>query len=175
MHIILGVIGSIITILILINRLSEAGLDIGWLNPFSWHRRRKYRNNHDLNPVFKLDSPMDVAALYVVGAAKADGDITATQKQAIVDMFESEFHLSNSQAKELLSSSVHLIGNGQEFYDNPDRCIERTYDDFSPEQVDSVNALLNRIIEVDGNATAEQTSFVSKVAKAFPVQSQSKW
>ncbi len=80
MHIILGVLGIVVTILILLNRLSESGIDIGWLNPFSWYRRRKYRQQHDLNPIFKLESPLDIAALYLVGVAKADGDITVSQK-----------------------------------------------------------------------------------------------
>ena len=36
MHIILGVLGAVITILILLNRLAEAGIDLGGLNPFLW-------------------------------------------------------------------------------------------------------------------------------------------
>ena len=56
MHIILGVLGIIVTILILLSRLQENGIDIGWLNPFSCHRRRSYRKEHDLNPAFMSDS-----------------------------------------------------------------------------------------------------------------------
>jgi len=35
MHIILGVLGAIVTILVLLNRLADAGIDVGWLNPFA--------------------------------------------------------------------------------------------------------------------------------------------
>ncbi|KPZ73792.1 MULTISPECIES: hypothetical protein [unclassified Pseudoalteromonas] len=76
MHVVLGVLGIVVTILVLLNKLQEGGIDIGWLNPFSWHRRRKFRKHHDLNPAFKLDSPMDVAALYMVAVAKIDGEMS---------------------------------------------------------------------------------------------------
>lgn len=41
MHIVLAVLGSLVTILILLNRLKGLGIDFGWLNPFTWHRRRQ--------------------------------------------------------------------------------------------------------------------------------------
>lgn len=63
MHIILGLLGTIVTILVLINRAQDARIDIGWLNPFTWHRRRAFRNQYQANPAFCLESPMDSAAL----------------------------------------------------------------------------------------------------------------
>ena len=55
MHIILGMLGTIVTILILLNRLAEAGIDIGGLNPFLWNRRRKWKKMYQGNPVFKIE------------------------------------------------------------------------------------------------------------------------
>ncbi|MBU1311298.1 MAG: TerB family tellurite resistance protein [Gammaproteobacteria bacterium] len=176
MHIILGVLGALVTILILLNRLTEAGVDVGWLNPFSWHRRRKYRKQHDLNPMFKLDQPLDVAALYLVAAAKVDGDVTASQKTALLTIFCKEFHLSDNAAKQLLSSSVHLIGNGQEFYQNPELAAQRVYDKLTAEQVESIVVLLRQVINIDGTPSSQQTDFVSRITKAMPVfQAAKKW
>ena len=70
MHIILGLLGTIVTILILLNRLSEAGIEIGWLNPFAWNRRRKWRNKYQGNPIFQLVDPLEVAALLCTSLAK---------------------------------------------------------------------------------------------------------
>jgi hypothetical protein len=42
MHIIMGILGSIITILVLTNQLSRLGIDVGKLNPFAWHRQWFY-------------------------------------------------------------------------------------------------------------------------------------
>ena len=83
MHIILAVLGAVVTILILINRIQQSGLDLGWLNPFSWFRRRKYRVNHDLNAAFKLESPLETVSLLMLAVAKADGDISKEQKSTM--------------------------------------------------------------------------------------------
>lgn len=72
MHI-LAILGAIITILILMRRLDDAGIDIGWLNPFLWRRRRKWRNQLEANPLFSIESPRDLAALLAVAVAKRDG------------------------------------------------------------------------------------------------------
>ena len=81
MHIILGILGSLITVLILLNRLADAGIDLGGLNPYLWQRRRKWRNKYEGNPVFKIESPMDAAAILMVATAKADGDISLDEAE----------------------------------------------------------------------------------------------
>lgn len=63
MHIILALLGTIVTTLVLVNRAQDAGIDIGWLNPFTWHRRRTFRKKYQANPAFCLESPMDSGAL----------------------------------------------------------------------------------------------------------------
>ena len=175
MHIILGILGAIITILVLLNRLQQGGIDIGWLNPFSWHRRRKYRLNHDLNPAFKLDSPMDVAALYIVAVAKVDGDISKEQKSEILSIFEREFHLSPTEARNLLASSVHLIGNDNDVFEQPHKVIERCYDNISPEQSESICGLIDSVSQIEGSPSQAQEKLVNNIKKACPKPSTSKW
>lgn len=123
MHLILAFLGVVVTLLVLINRLQENGIDLGWLNPFSWRRRRKYRLEHDLNPAFKLDSPMDFAALYMVAICKVEGDLSAEQKEKLLTIFQTEFHLSNKEASTLLNSSIYLIGQNQEVFEHPEKLL----------------------------------------------------
>ena len=145
MHIILGLLGVIVTILVLLNRLQENGLDIGWLNPFSWHRRRKYRINHDLNPVFKLESPMDVAAVYMLAVAKVDGDLTQEQKTKILSLFQSEFHLNQKESEDLLGSSAHLLFQDDGVFSTPSRVMNRCYYKITSEQCESINAMVDKM------------------------------
>jgi len=58
-HIVLGLLTTIVTLLILLNRLAEAGISLGGLNPFLWHRRRKWKQQLIGNPIFHIDGPMD--------------------------------------------------------------------------------------------------------------------
>ena len=106
MHILLGALTTIVTILILLNRLAEAGIDLGGLNPYLWNRRRKWRNAYTGNPVFKIEDPKDATAILMVAAVKSDGDMTKEDKGLLLKLFENEFHLSKKDAAGLMISTV---------------------------------------------------------------------
>ena len=94
MHIILGILGAIVTILILLNRLAEAGIDLGGLNPFSARRLRKWQQKFEGNPLFALDDPVEVAAVLVVATANIAGVVTAEERTGdswnVCERFSSE-------------------------------------------------------------------------------------
>jgi len=46
MHVIIGFLGSVVTILWLLHRLAEMGIDMGGLNPWTWRRRRNFRQKY---------------------------------------------------------------------------------------------------------------------------------
>ena len=112
MHLIIAALGSIVTILWLLHRLAEMGIDLGGLNPWAWRRRRKWRNAYEANPIYAIESPMEATALLIAATAKADGDMSLDEKKAILAMFENDFHLSDRDAAALLTSSTHLLGTG---------------------------------------------------------------
>lgn len=175
MHIILGVLGTLVTILVLLNRLQDAGIDIGWLNPFSWARRRAFRLQYNQSPAYTLSSPMDVAALLMFAVAKADGDITREQKEGLLALFESEFHLTANKAQELLGASAHLYGNGEDVKSNPKAVVARSLDAFTAEQVESVVGLLNKVSQLDGTPSNSQRKLVDSFTAVLPKSSASKW
>lgn len=147
MHIILGFLGFVVTIVILLKRLADAGIDLGGLNPFAWNRRRNWRNQYEGNPVFKVDSPMQATAILMLAAAKSDGDLTAESKQHILSLFESDFKLSSKDAAGLLTSSSHLLGDGLAVRNQVNAFLEPSKEKFSEEQKSSAVSLLNKVIE----------------------------
>ncbi|WP_412970835.1 TerB family tellurite resistance protein [Glaciecola sp. MF2-115] len=168
MHIILGILGTAVTILILISRLKEGGIDISWLNPFSWARRRRFRKEYLMHPAYTLESPMDVAALFMVAVAKSDGDITKGQKEKILSLFASEFKLNDAQASELFGASVHIFGRGDDVLDNPSRVLSRTMDSFSAQQVSSVLSMLEEVANAEGDPSESQKRLINKINLAMP-------
>ncbi|MDT0595069.1 TerB family tellurite resistance protein [Glaciecola petra] len=168
MHIILGLLGVIVTILVLLNRLNQGGIDIGWLNPFSWARRRKFRKEYELHPAFTLESPLDVAALFMVAVAKINGDMSKEQRSVILSLFQSELKLDEKKAVELLSASVHIFGRGDDVLGNPSGVLIRTMDKFSQEQIDSVMFMLNKVATAEGEVSLPQQDLIKRIKKAFP-------
>ncbi|GAA0368573.1 hypothetical protein GCM10009092_36060 [Bowmanella denitrificans] len=175
MHLVLAILGVVVTILVLLNRLQQGGIDLGWLNPFSWHRRRKFRQEYTLSAAYTLDNPMDVAALFIVGVAKLNGDMSKEQKQRILSLFQSEFHLSEQASVELLSASVHLYGRGDEVLNYPDKVLHRSKSAFSTEQIQSVVFMMNEVAKVEGQPNEAQHKLIEGFEQCFPKLVKASW
>ena len=177
MHIILGILGSIITILVLVNQLSRAGIDIGKLNPFAWRRRNKWQKLYHADPAFSLDRPMEAVAGLLYVMAKCSGEITREQKECILDLFQIEFHLSEDKARELLSSSSFLLKDEDKIIENLKDFLKPSLEKFDHEKKASTLDLLQKVADCEGNRTSKQEEFMTKVAPFFQEASepQRKW
>jgi len=164
MHIILGILGTIVTILWLLHRLGEMGITLGGLNPFLWSRRRKWTKHHDANPIYKIDSPLDVTALLITATAKADGDMSSDEKHKILSMFEDEFHLSKKDAAALLISSSHLLSKGDEVRDNLKGVLAPSLGDFTAVQAASVIDMLHQISQVGTSPSVLQRTLIENIS-----------
>lgn len=167
MHIILGLLGTIVTILVLINRLSDAGIDIGWLNPFSWRRRRAWRKKYEGNPVFSLTDPLEVAGLLATSTAKIDGDLSKEEKAILLQLFQGEFNRSEEQASDLLMSSIYLFGDGDEVLAKPDKVMKNALENFTREQARSVMILLQAVADIDERNRPRKLSYLKVIESTF--------
>ena len=167
MHIILGTLGLIVTILILFKRLSDAGIDVGWLNPFTWRRRREWRKKYEGNPAFSLDGPLEVAAMLATCVAKIDGEMSSEEKQALLTLFQSEFGKSEKDASDLLMSSIYIFGDGQEAIAKPEKIMKRSLEKFSEDQARSVMSMLESIRQIEESNAGAKGKFIGKVKTEF--------
>lgn len=167
MHIVLAILGAVVTILILLNRLAEAGIDLGGLNPFLWQRRRNWRSNFEGNPIYRIDSPMEATALLMAATAKVDGDMSADQKRKILALFVDEFKLSRRDAAGLLISSTYLLGNGEELKNNLEKVLARSFDKFTEEQARSAVKFLQQVAAADGSVSELQREFIDRASACF--------
>jgi len=167
MHIILGILGAIVTILVLIRRLSDAGIDITWLNPFAWKRRRDWRKKYEGTAVFSLEKPLDVAAMLAVALAKIDGAISKEEKSTLLALFQSEFGKTEKEASDLLMSSIYIFGDGEEALKKPGKVIQRSLEQFTEEQAESVMTLLDTVRKIDPANASQKEKFVNDVDAVF--------
>lgn len=169
MHIILGTLAAIVTILVLLSRLADAGIYLGGLNPFLWKRRRAWRQKLQGNPIYTLQDPKDIAGLLVVGLAKIGGDISAEEKQAVLREFDTTLMLGRRGATELLGSSAFLLGDTREFQEHLDRILDNAREKLSPAQAESVLAIMSRIAAVAGTPSEQQARLLESArAKLGP-------
>ena len=160
MHIILGLLGSIVTILYMLDRL---GIDLGGLNPFYWRRRRAWAAKYEGDPIYSIEDPMQVAALLIVGAAKFDGDLSAEQKKVILSKFESNFSLDSRAASQLLGSAAHLLGAPQVIDKQLHGVAEKNKDLFSGDQAESLLQMMLEVISAEGDPSGKQSDYLESI------------
>src|SRR5262245_34813909 len=102
MHIVIAAITAVAGLVWALNSLQRSGFDLSSLNPFLAYRRWQWRRTYGGRAIYRLDRPMDVAAVLLLGVAKADGDITSDQKRELLAMFQAEFGISRDEASDLL-------------------------------------------------------------------------
>jgi len=178
MHIIIGFLGSIVTILFLLRQLAELGFDLGGLNPFLWHRRRQWMQRNQGNPIYQIDNPMDVTALMMVAVAKSDGDMTSEEKHKILAMFRKEFELSKRDASDLMVASVYLLRDGSELRTNARKVMARCIDKFTKTQALSASTMIANVARLDGRPNEIKDELVRTIISCLEptmADKQSKW
>lgn len=177
MHVLLGILGAIVTILILLKRLADSGIDLGGLNPFLWNRRRQWRMKVEGNPIHAISSPMELTALLMTATAKIDGDMSSEEKKALLSFMEKEFRLSKREAADLLIASAHMLGDGIALHKNLDGVVRPGLDNFSEVQARSALELLEEVCSIDSAGNELKTEFIERVRQIFDARfaPQGKW
>ena len=157
MHIILGFLGSLVTLFYLLDRL---GIDIGGINPFYWYRRRAFATKYGSDPIFSVEDPVHIAALLVIGTGKLGGDLTAEQKAVAQAEFEDQFSLDARDASQLFGSAAHLLAAPQLLDTQLRKLADRNTDRFSAEQAASLLQMANKVAASSGEPTASQNEFI---------------
>lgn len=166
MHIIIGLLGSLVTIFYLLDRL---GIDIGGLNPFYWYRRRAFSKKLTADPIYSIEDPMHVASLLVIGVAKLDGDLTAGQKRVAQEQFESSFSMTPQAASELFGSAAHLLAAPQLIDSQLQKLAHKNRDRFSREQAESMLEMMGQVAAADGRPSEAQERFIDAVRSQLSV------
>lgn len=120
---------------------------------------------------------MDVAAVLLLGIAKADGDITSDQKRELQSMFQNEFDISRDEAADLLLASSHLIRDEIYIVDHLDKILERSAQRFEPAAVGSLLGMMRRVAALDGDINGEQQKLIDATERFFSSRNQAtgKW
>lgn len=167
MHIVIAVITALAGLLWALNSLMNSGFHLSSLNPFAAYRRWQWRRTYGAKPIYRLERPMDVAAVLLLGIAKADGDITSDQKRELQAIFQTEFDISRDEAADLLLASSHLIRDEIYIVDHLDKILEISAPRFEAENVSSLLRLMRRVAALDGSINGEQQKLIDATERYF--------
>ncbi len=174
MHVVLGILTSVVTILYLLDRM---GVNIGAFNPFHWRRRRAWAKKYEGDPIYSVEDPLHVAAILTIGVVKMEGDMTAEQKAAMQQQFESVFSLTPKAASDLMVSAAHLLGGPQVIETQLSGLRKRNKDRLSPDQVESVLKMMRDAGSAAGTLSDAQENCIeqTRIALQSDVRDKGSW
>ena len=170
MHIILALAGAIITILILLRKLGEAGITLDSINPFAWYRRHQWRKKYHSKPLFNIEDPLKAAALMIVAVAKADGDISLEEKKHILGLFEREFGFSADEAAGLFTSSVFFLKDEVDISSYVARILEPSAAHFSDHQIGFTVDCMQQVAALVSDQSAAKNQLIALFSQYFRQQ-----
>ena len=164
MHVLIGLLGSLVTLLYLLDRL---GIDIGGMNPFYWYRRRAFAKRYGADPIFSIEDPIHIASLLIIGAAKLDGDLTAEQRSIAQSEFENNFKLDANEASGLFGSAAHLLAAPQLLENQLNKLADKHKTSFTADQAESLVQIMTTVASSGGSLSASQREFIDGVRDQF--------
>lgn len=167
MHVIIAAITALAGLFWALNALQRSGFSLSSINPFLAYRRWKWSRTYGAKPIYRLERPMDVAAVLLLGIAKADGEITSDQKRELQNLFQNEFEISRDEAADLLLASSHLIRDEIYIVDHLDKILELSAAKFEPSAVSSLLRMLRQIAALDGSINSEQQKLIDATERYF--------
>jgi uncharacterized tellurite resistance protein B-like protein len=170
MHVLIAAITAVAGLLWALNSLQRSGFQPSSLNPFLAYRRWKWSRTHGAKPIYRLERPMDVAAVLLLGIAKADGTITSDQKKALLEMYQAEFEISRDEASDLLLAASHLIRDEIYLVDHLDKILAPSAERFEGDAVASLLRMMRTIAALDGSVNAEQQKLIDSTEAYFASQ-----
>lgn len=177
MHIVIGVITAIAGLIWALTALQRTGFDLSALNPFTWARRRRWHKMYGAKPIHNLALPIETATVLIVGILKEEGEISREQKEAVLEIFSEDFNLGIDKATEAFASAIFLLKDEINFHQDVKNVLALSKDKFTPDQVESLITILNRVASMEGKPTDSQRVIIQTVERELLTDNarQSTW
>jgi hypothetical protein len=75
----------------------------------------------------------------------------------------------------VLGASVHLFGRGDEVLAKPQDVLQRSLEQFTPQQIQSMMKLINHVANAEGKISPAQTKLIAKIQSVLPQNANSTW
>jgi len=109
MGILLELLGLVVALVVGLTALKRNGVDIGWLNPFTFFHRLRWRQKSGVPPLYALDHPVDVVGVMALAAVQTSGMVTSKQKEGVLALLSQHLSMDAAEANKLWILSSHLL------------------------------------------------------------------
>lgn len=167
MGIVLEILGLIITFTMAMEALRRFGIDVGWLNPLTFFRRRAWRKKVTTPPLYTLEHPVDVVAVLALATVQTSGSITVQQKTGVQALLQEKLSLSESDAGSLWLASAHMLRNRSLAVSELPAVLQRSAGKFTDYHVQTLQAMMRAAALIEPPINAAQQELMDAVDAYF--------
>lgn len=162
MHIIIAVITAIAGLVWALNSLQRAGFDLNSLNPFYWLRRKQWEQKQ-VNPLYGLEKPRELAALLMFAVMRQAGDPTEEQKSHLMSLYSNELKFAEKECTDMYSLASHLISTDPNYQHKVPDIMSLALQTATDEQLASIPKLVNGIANYSNSPNSTQVAFIKSI------------
>lgn len=174
MGLLMQIIGLLMGLIFVAEGLKRLGIDVGWLNPLTFFRRRAWRKKITQPPLYALEHPVDVVGVLALavaqagqaqpgGAAPLHEDV-ASSAQALL---RQHLGLDDKAAQDLWLASAHLLRAHPLTPREVPAVLARSAARFTSYHQDTLRAVLHAVAQAQPPVTAGQQALLDAVAAFF--------
>jgi hypothetical protein len=169
MGIVLQLLGLVITFVMAMEALRRFGIDVGWLNPLTFFRRRSWRNKVTTPPLYALEHPVDVVGVLALATVQTTGAISSQQKAGVQELLRKHLNMNEADAVNLWLSSSHMLRNRPLEVAEVPAVLQRSADKFSEYHVQTLKTVMHAAALIEPPINASQHQLIN-AADAFFAQ-----
>ncbi len=167
MGFLIEVLGMVVAIVVGLAALKRNGVDIGWLNPFTFFHRLRWKKKMSVPPLYALDHPIDVVAVLALAAVQTSGVVTSKQKDGVLSLLSQHLSLDAAEANNLWILSSHLLRHRALDAQEVPAVLEKSADKFSDYHQQTLLTVVKTAISLEPPANAAQTELVAAIEAFF--------
>jgi len=167
MGILIEILGLVLAITLGLGALKRNGVDIGWLNPFAFFHRMRWKRKSSVPPLYALDYPVDVVAVLALAAVQTSGVVTSRQKEGVLGLLAQHLSVSEAEANNLWILSSHLLRHRALDAREVPAMLERSAAKFSDYHQQTLMTILTSAIAIEPPENAAQKELLAAVQAFF--------
>lgn len=167
MGVVLQILGLIITFTMAMEALRRFGIDVGWLNPITFFRRRAWRKKLTTPPLYALDHPVDVVAVMALATVQTTGAISTQQKAGVQALLREQLNMNETDAAHVWLSSSHMLRNRPLELKEVPVVLGPSAQKFTDYHIQTLKAVMHKAALIEPPVNAAQQQLIDAVDAFF--------
>ena len=165
MHILLVLLAILGTALYVTYRL---GLTFGNGRDFAddtraLFRKRDWKGQHLQKPIDALSDPKEAAIVLMLETAKADGEMTQSQRSKVLNLSAHYFEINRNDASDLIASASFITRTLTDIHNVIGRVVRPLQENLSPKERRDCIKMMYEVANVDGDPSPNQIQLIGRV------------